>query len=50
MVVKKETEHPRILPSLEHMKIVSVCVCAMCAKENGVCVCRESVVILVERT
>lgn len=23
MVVKKETEHPRILPSLEHMKIVS---------------------------
>lgn len=24
MVVKKETEHPRILPSLEHMKIVSI--------------------------
>lgn len=23
LVVKKETEHPRILPSLEHMKIVS---------------------------
>lgn len=24
MVVKKEAEHPRILPSLEHMKIVSL--------------------------
>lgn len=23
MVVKKEAEHPRVLPSLEHMKIVS---------------------------
>lgn len=23
LVVKKEAEHPRILPSLEHMKIVS---------------------------
>lgn len=23
IVVKKESEHPRILPSLEHMKIVS---------------------------
>lgn len=26
LFVKKQTDHPRILPSMEHMKIVSICV------------------------
>lgn len=44
MVVKKEAEHPRILPSLEHMKIVSVAMPSQMQQIVGLQknVCRKS--------